>query len=55
MYLRYPNVFQARETLAGLPAGRGLEACASCGSCVAKCRGRIDIGRRVGQLKLHFA
>ncbi len=55
MYLGYPNVFQARETLAALPAGRGLDACASCGTCVARCRGRIDIGRRVDQLKLHFA
>ena len=55
MYLRYPNVAQARDTLEGLPAGRGLDGCASCGSCVARCRGRIDIGRRVGQLKVHFA
>jgi uncharacterized protein len=55
MYLRYPNVFQARATLEGLPAGRGLDGCASCESCVARCRGRIDIGRRIGQLKLHFA
>ncbi len=55
MYLRYPNVFQARAALEGLPAGRGLDGCASCASCVARCRGRIDIGRRIGQLKLHFA
>ncbi len=55
MYLRYPNVFQARDTLESLPAGRGLDRCASCASCVASCRGRVDIGRRVGQLKLHFA
>jgi len=55
MYLRYPNVFQARDTLERLPAGRGLEACASCAACSARCRGRIDIGRRIEQLKLHFA
>jgi len=55
MYLRYPNVFQARAALESLPAGRGLDGCASCASCVARCRGRIDIGRRIGQLKLHFA
>jgi hypothetical protein len=55
MYLNYPNVFQAREALAGLPAGRGLDGCASCSSCVARCRGRVDIGRRVGQLRLHLA
>jgi len=33
----------------------GGDACGSCASCVARCRGRVDIGRRVGQLKLHFA
>jgi predicted aldo/keto reductase-like oxidoreductase len=55
MYLRYPNVFQARSTLESLPAGRGLDGCVSCPSCVARCRGRIDIGRRIGQLKFHFA
>ncbi len=55
MYLRYPNVFQARDTLAGLPAGRGLDACLTCAACVARCRGRIDIGRRVELLKTHFA
>jgi predicted aldo/keto reductase-like oxidoreductase len=55
MYLRYPNVFEAKETLAGLPAGRGLDACFDCGSCRARCRGRIDIGNRIDQLKLHFA
>jgi predicted aldo/keto reductase-like oxidoreductase len=55
MYLRYPNVFQARETLASLPPGRGLDACLSCPSCVAQCRGRVDIGRRIDQLRMHFA
>jgi len=55
MYLRYPNVFQARDTLEGLPEDKGLGRCASCASCAARCRGRVDIAKRVGQLKLHFA
>jgi predicted aldo/keto reductase-like oxidoreductase len=55
MYLRYPNVFQARETLESLPAGRGLATCLSCESCQATCRGRVDIGKRIEQLKVHFA
>jgi uncharacterized protein len=55
MYLRYPNVFQAKDTLDSLPAGRGLDQCVSCDSCQARCRGRIDIGKRIEQLKLHFA
>lgn len=54
-YLRYPNVCQARDTLESLPAGRGLDRCLSCGSCQARCRGRIDIGKRIDELKLHFA
>jgi predicted aldo/keto reductase-like oxidoreductase len=55
MYLGYPNVFQARDTLAALAPGQGLDGCASCETCVARCRGRIDIGKRVGQLKVHLA
>jgi predicted aldo/keto reductase-like oxidoreductase len=55
MYLRYPNVFQARETLAALPGDGGLGRCVSCEACTARCRGRVDIGKRIGQLKLHFA
>ena len=54
MYLGYPNVFQARDTLAGIPAGRGLDGCVSCAACVARCRGRIDIARRVDQLRTHL-
>jgi predicted aldo/keto reductase-like oxidoreductase len=55
MYLRYPNVFQAKDTLESLPAGRGLDRCVSCESCQARCSGRIDIGKRVEQLMIHFA
>jgi predicted aldo/keto reductase-like oxidoreductase len=55
MYLRYPNVFQAKETLEGLPADRGLNRCLSCDSCQAQCVGRVDIGKRIDQLKVHFA
>jgi predicted aldo/keto reductase-like oxidoreductase len=55
MYLRYPNVFQAREALGSLPAERGLGPCLSCGSCLARCSGRVDIGRRIEELKIHLA
>jgi succinate dehydrogenase/fumarate reductase-like Fe-S protein len=55
MYLRYPNVFEAKETLASLPEGRGLDRCTFCDRCQARCAGRVDIGRRIDQLKLHFA
>ena len=55
MYLHYPNVFEAKAALESLPSGRGLDRCASCDSCRAQCRGGIDIGRRIDQLKVHFA
>jgi uncharacterized protein len=54
MYLRYPNVGQARDTLAALGPAKGLAKCASCDSCSAECAGRVDIGRRIEQLKIHF-
>ncbi len=50
----YGNFTQARQVLAEIPAERGLEACGACETCVAACRGRVDIGRRIGQLKSIF-
>ncbi len=54
MYLRYPNVFQARETIESLGRERGLARCLDCATCSAKCRGRVDIAGRVEKLKIHF-
>jgi len=36
--VQYSNHGLARETLASISAGRGLDACAACGSCKATCR-----------------
>ena len=34
-----------------LPAGSGLSVCRSCGDCTARCVNRVDIGRRIGDLR----
>lgn len=43
----YRNPIQARQTIAELPAGKGLDACTSCSSCTAVCRTGIDIPERI--------
>jgi len=50
----YGNFAQARQVLSEIPPERGLAACADCGSCKAVCRGRVDIARRIGELKTIF-
>ena len=43
----YRNPIQARQTIADLPPGKGLDACLTCASCTAKCRTGIDIPERI--------
>lgn len=50
----YGNFAQARQVLAEIPAGRGLQACGDCGECQAACRGRVNIPRRIEELKTIF-
>jgi len=50
----YGNFAHARQVLGDIPTDRGLAACADCSSCPAKCRGRVDISRRIGELKTIF-
>jgi uncharacterized protein len=47
----YGNFTAARECLDSIPAGDGLSVCRSCGECVARCVNRVDIGRRIGDLR----
>jgi aryl-alcohol dehydrogenase-like predicted oxidoreductase len=51
----YGNFAQARAVLAEIPAGRGLDACRDCAACAAACRGSVQVGRRVEELKTIFA
>jgi predicted aldo/keto reductase-like oxidoreductase len=49
--VQYGNTGMAREILASVATGRGLDACADCESCVAACRNSVQIGRKIAQLK----
>lgn len=49
--LNYGNTDQARETLAGVPAERGLDACRTCTRCHAACVNTVNIARKINELK----
>lgn len=51
----YGNPLQARDTLTAASPGTGLENCRDCASCRAVCSGRVQIGRRIEQLKQVYA
>jgi aryl-alcohol dehydrogenase-like predicted oxidoreductase len=51
----YGNPGHARRTLDGIPADRGLGLCKDCGDCRAGCTGKVQIARRIGQLKEAYA
>ncbi len=51
MYFKgYENTAQARDTLAELPEGQGLQACRNCSTCTAQCVRGIQIGERIQSL-----
>lgn len=50
--VRYGNEAHARQTLAGIASGRGLDACRLCGDhCTATCRNAVHIARNIAQLQ----
>jgi predicted aldo/keto reductase-like oxidoreductase len=49
--VQYGNAGRARELLASVAAGRGLDACDGCASCVVACRNNVQIGRKIAYLK----
>jgi hypothetical protein len=49
--VQYRNAGMARALLASVAAGRGLDACRGCESCVASCRNTVQIARKIAQLK----
>jgi len=50
----YGNFYQARDALDSIARGKGLQACGSCHSCSARCINRIDIARRIDELKMIY-
>jgi predicted aldo/keto reductase-like oxidoreductase len=49
--VQYRNHELARATLAILPPGKGLDACGSCGECLARCRNQVDIRAKIANLR----
>ena len=49
--VQYRNIGMAREMLASAAPRRGLEACGACESCLVTCRNKVQIGRKIAQLK----
>jgi predicted aldo/keto reductase-like oxidoreductase len=49
--LQYRDTEKARYTLASIPKGKGLEACANCDTCSARCVNSVNIARKVAELK----
>jgi heterodisulfide reductase subunit C len=47
----YPGTGHPHETLASIPAGRGLEACSNCDICTASCAWTVNIPRKIAQLQ----
>jgi uncharacterized protein len=49
--VQYRNARLAQETIAGIAAGRGLEACNGCESCTLTCRNSVHIAKKISQLQ----
>lgn len=50
----YTNFYQARDALNSIPKGKDISVCRSCKTCKAVCVNRIDIGKRIDELKAIF-
>jgi predicted aldo/keto reductase-like oxidoreductase len=51
----YTNFDQARRTLEEIPEHAGLQICADCAGCSARCANRVRISERIAELKLIYA
>ncbi len=49
--VQYRNTSMAREMLAGIAPGRGLDGCDGCESCGAICRHAVQIAQKIAHLK----
>ena len=50
----YAKAYQAHDTLREIPKDKGLEVCLRCRSCQAKCVNKVDIEKRISDLKKTF-
>ena len=51
----YGNLYQARHAMDTIPGNKGLRLCLNCDQCQARCVNRVQIGRRIDQLKQVYA
>ena len=49
--VQYRNGGMAREMLASVAPGRGLDACDGCESCMVACRNSVQIAKKIAHLK----
>ena len=49
--VQYANYDLARDTMAGIARGKGLQACSDCTSCKVNCRNFVNIDRKISDLK----
>lgn len=49
--VQYRNAGLARDTIAGMASGHGLQACDGCESCPLQCRNHVRIGQKIAQLR----
>jgi len=47
----YANFNQARDTIDDIPIGKDLDVWVSYDTCQVKCVNRVDIGKRIDELK----
>ena len=52
---QYANFHHARAVLDEIPKSRGIQACASCTQCTARCAHTVDIHQRIDELKAMYA
>jgi aryl-alcohol dehydrogenase-like predicted oxidoreductase len=51
---QYADFRLARDTIDSIPPQQGLDACASCETCAAKCANSVNIPRKIEELKLIY-
>jgi uncharacterized protein len=48
--MSYGNPLMAKQTLAQIQTGRGLDNCSNCGKCISQCQYRVPIAARIKDL-----
>ncbi len=46
----YGNLHMTHATLASIPVNAGLATCQNCDECIARCKHRVQIAKRIEEL-----